>query len=194
MANFFESYNKTMKVEGGYANSKHDRGGETWRGISRVFWPNWEGWAIIDSYKPITNTFEKNLALDQKLDVLVKNFYKQNFWDIMCLDQCNSQVIANELFDTGVNCGTKVPAKFLQKTLNRLNRQQTWWKDIAEDGAIGNQTISTLNISLAKHSRMELAIARALNGLQTAYYFDITPENDQNEFNLLGWLLDRVVL
>lgn len=41
----------TLSHEGGYANHKNDKGGETYRGITRKHNPNWNGWAFIDNVK-----------------------------------------------------------------------------------------------------------------------------------------------
>jgi hypothetical protein len=41
----------TLGYEGEWVNDPDDRGGETYRGISRVHWPKWAGWAIIDAEK-----------------------------------------------------------------------------------------------------------------------------------------------
>lgn len=37
--------------EGGYANVLGDKGGETYMGISRVYWPSWPGWPVIDDWR-----------------------------------------------------------------------------------------------------------------------------------------------
>ena len=79
MANFNIAFELTSKAEGGYANSKYDVGGETWRGISRVYHPNWQGWQIIDQYKSQYKNFVDYLWKDKQLNQLVFDFYKQNF-------------------------------------------------------------------------------------------------------------------
>ena len=48
MADFNQAFDITMGHEGGYANNKLDTGGETYRGVSRNNWPDWEGWRLID--------------------------------------------------------------------------------------------------------------------------------------------------
>ena len=45
MANFTQAYNLTSAHEGGYVNDALDRGGETYRGISRVYHSSWNGWS-----------------------------------------------------------------------------------------------------------------------------------------------------
>ena len=115
MADFKTAYDKTMKVEGGYANTEGDSGGETWKGIARNYHPKWSGWSIIDTFKPIRNiaVFESNLKASQTLQRLVLEFYKEEFWDVMLLDQVQNQDIANEMFDTGVNMDPRFPVEFL---------------------------------------------------------------------------------
>ncbi len=49
MANFTQAYNLTSAHEGGYVNDAIDRGGETYRGISRVYHSSWKGWSNIDA-------------------------------------------------------------------------------------------------------------------------------------------------
>ena len=51
MDHFKEAFTKTMSEEGGYNFDRMDPGGETYMGISRVYWPSWEGWVIIDKYE-----------------------------------------------------------------------------------------------------------------------------------------------
>ncbi len=48
---FAEALKHTLEFEGGYANDPADRGGETFRGISRKNWPRWSGWDLIDQVK-----------------------------------------------------------------------------------------------------------------------------------------------
>lgn len=119
MANFETAFKKTMTAEGGYCNNPNDRGGETYRGIARNFHAKWQGWKIIDIYKEkFPDKFKTKLDKDCKLQDLVKDFYRNNFWNPISLDKCGSQKIANELFDVAVNCGVKTAIKQFQKTLS----------------------------------------------------------------------------
>lgn len=43
MADFAEYYPHLLANEGSYVFDPHDPGGETWRGISWVFNPQWAG-------------------------------------------------------------------------------------------------------------------------------------------------------
>ena len=51
MANFQQAFQHTAAAEGGYSNNPKDKGGETYRGIARKYWPDWAGWIIVDEYK-----------------------------------------------------------------------------------------------------------------------------------------------
>lgn len=118
MADFKEAYRITMQNEGGYANDPLDRGGETWRGITRTFWPQWRGWAIVDKIK-LANPDNLNQALanDIELDAQILQFYKRNYWDVIKLDSIKSQQVANQLFDIAVNMGVGRASKFLQSAI-----------------------------------------------------------------------------
>jgi len=110
MATFDIEFNKLILKEGGYVNDSDDSGGETYLGISRNNNPCWAGWNIIDEYKKNNKSktwkqFTKILKNDYKLTSKAKHYYKNMYWDIIELDDLNSQKIAHELFDTCVNCG-----------------------------------------------------------------------------------------
>ena len=113
MANFNLAFLLIKHSEGGYANDPTDRGGETYVGISRKFWPQWSGWKTIDQYK-LKNGFPLNLRDDVELSNLVKKFYKENFWDKIKGDFLNSQKIANLLLDAAVNEGITPAVKRAQ--------------------------------------------------------------------------------
>ena len=49
MADFLTAYAPLARYEGGWCNDPADRGGETYAGIARNFFPAWPGWALIDA-------------------------------------------------------------------------------------------------------------------------------------------------
>jgi lysozyme family protein len=125
MANFDTAYAITQKKEGGYANNLKDRGGETFHGIARNFWPKWKGWTLIDAHRkkfPMGINDSRNwkivdkiLEAEPRLKSLVKAFYQANFWDDVEGDALRSQAVANILFDWAVNSGEGSPAKAIQR-------------------------------------------------------------------------------
>jgi lysozyme family protein len=188
MADFKVAYDRTAKIEGGYANTPGDSGGETWRGIARNYHPKWTGWSIIDSFKPISKNFETNLRNSQTLQRLVLEFYKEEFWDVMCLDQVQNQDIANEMYDTGVNMDPRFPIEFLQKALNVTNRNGKEYPDVVVDGKMGAKTVAALNA----HPRPK-QILTLLNCQQGTRYMDIARSNPIQEKFMTSWL-SRVVI
>lgn len=185
MANFLEAYSITLGHEGGYSNDPDDVGGETYKGIARRYHPSWRGWFIIDNYKRQAG-FPNNAYSDTDLDVSVKEFYKANYWDVNLLDEFRSQALANEMFDTGVNMGIGRAAKFLQKALNLLNKNQKIYADIVEDGAIGPNTLRALNACL--DYRGDSYLFKILNLLQGNHYLEYMTKSPTQEKYAYGWL------
>lgn len=119
MAKFDIEFNKLILSEGGYVDDPDDAGGETYLGISRNNNPKWVGWEVIDDIKKkygtkgITARLKKDIALTNSAKLL----YKQNYWDVLELDDIPSQSIAHELFDTCVNCGKTTAIRIVQQVL-----------------------------------------------------------------------------
>lgn len=119
MAKFDKEFDKVILAEGGYVNDPDDAGGETYLGISRKNNPKWVGWEVIDDIKKKYGT--KNITSRLKKDVVLTNnaklLYKQNYWDVLELDDIPSQGIAHQLFDTCVNCGKTTAICIAQQVL-----------------------------------------------------------------------------
>jgi lysozyme family protein len=184
MANFDSAYTKTMGFEGGYGNDPDDVGGETYKGISRVYNPSWIGWKLIDEKKSQPD-FPKNLDKDIVLLNAVKSFYKAEYWDVNLLDLFTDQDIAEEMFDTGVNLGTGKAAMFLQQALNFLNRNQGLYPDIVEDGKIGKKSMETLAFYL-KYDK-PIYLLKVLNVLQGMHYLNYMKKSPTQEKYARGW-------
>ena len=187
MANFKEAYEITMGHEGGYSNDPVDAGGETYKGITKRFEPDWEGWVIIDSLRNNPN-FPKCLDENEELQEKVMEVYKRKYWDIFWGDKFDNQDIANEMFDTGVNMGTTRAIKYLQKSLNLLNRDQKNYSDISEDGVIGNNTLNTLNNFLNKFKKDVKYLLKLMNLFQGMHYINYMGKDSKQERFARGWL------
>lgn len=175
MADFNEAFDKTMGHEGGYVNDPDDAGGETYRGISRVYNPQWAGWKIIDETKP-------DIDFD-RLDPYVRSFYKEKYWDVNLLDKL-PQKVANEMFDTGVNMGTHRAAKFFQESLNYLNRNESLFNDLVEDGKIGPNTMN----AFYKLPKQDYDILwKMLNVCQGRHYMEYMKKSPIQEKYARGW-------
>jgi lysozyme family protein len=126
------------RSEGGYANVKADRGGETYAGITRKNYPTWAGWSIVDAVKPKQN----QIIVNPKLDILIADFYKKNFWDLLQCDKFSKYVGMN-LCDFAVGSGTVTAARAFQKVINSL--MATGQTTLVVDGKIGPATITAAN-------------------------------------------------
>jgi len=160
MSNFEKALNEVLKDEGGYVKDPLDNGGETFKGISRRYFPKWEGWDIVD-----VNHF------DERLDDLVSKFYKHYFWDTLKLDDVQSPFIAEMLFNVGINQGKKVVTKKVQRILG-----------VSVDGIIGPKTISALN-SVDEGKFVFQFILETID----LYVHIVNTHTNQRKF-LLGWL------
>lgn len=126
----------TLSYEGGYAFDPNDRGGETFRGISRKAWPTWVGWPKVDAVKA---AFENNRYLYQALlhdrgllaDAVL--FYKTYFWDQIRGEELPPKV-AVATFDMAVHSGAKQAVKLLQVVLG-----------VTVDGIVGPATVKAAN-------------------------------------------------
>jgi len=186
LAKFTSAFEKTDSVEGGWSNHASDRGGETYRGVSRVFHPGCPIWPIIDKYK-VRDNFPANLADVPELAVYVAEFYHVNFWKKIHLDKLSSQLIAEELYDTAVNCGTHFAVISLQRALNVTNQRKKHYPDLKVDGIIGSVTLSTTN----RHWNKEL-LYNVLNVLQGNRYIELAEKRELNEDFVHGWFRTRL--
>ena len=182
MNQFDKAYFKVMAVEGGYIKDKDDPGGETYKGISRVFNPAWVGWQVVDSYKGRAD-FPGCLNNDLNLQSLVRYLYKKKYWDPYLGDQLDGS-IAEEMFDQAVNLGLGKALENLQKSLNILNRNQKDYPDIKVDGSFGDTTLKTYQIAVRlKGTRL---LFNVLNFYQGAHYLKLMETNSVRE-KYIGW-------
>jgi lysozyme family protein len=184
MADFEKAYRKTMGNEGGYTNDPKDLGGETYKGISKIYHPLWDGWDIINRAKQDSN-FPYNLDENLELQHNVENFYKAKYWDVNRLDDVRDQTVAEELFDTGVNMGIGRAARFLQIALNYLNRNGVLFNELVVDGAIGPATLNALDIVL-NDGDCDVLMS-ILNTLQGMHYMKSMDKNPIQKRFARGW-------
>ena len=154
-------------------------------GISRVYWPSWSGWVIIDSWlQEEINSLER----DERLAPLVSDFYRVNFWDRTRGDVVAgiSIPVACELFDTAVNMGVHKAVSFLQEALNMQNKYEGVYKDITVDGLLGVGTLNTLkryfSTNTGTKEENEQILLACMNGEQYIAY----KKNAQHE-RFRGW-------
>ena len=168
-----------LAAEGGYVNDPADSGGETNFGITI-------GVAKANGYYGPMKDLPKATA---------RQIYLNRYWLEPHFDRVAtlSPAVANELCDTGVNCGVNFAQTILQQALNLLNRQQADYKDIKEDSSVGPGTLAALAAFLAKRGKEgETVLVRTLNIMQGARYIELTKTYEKNETFFYGWILNRV--
>ncbi len=171
----------TIGKEGGYSNHKADTGGATMFGIT-------ERVARANGYGGDMKTMPRHLAV-----TIYKSQYaiKPGFADVAAI---NAKV-GEELFDTGVNTGPARPILWFQQALNALNDGGKLYPDILEDGDIGPGTLATFKAYMkARGADAESVMLKVLNGLQLAFYIDISRSRAANEAFSFGWIRTRVGL
>ena len=160
MANFEPAFILTMRYEGGYANNPNDRGGETYKGIARKINPNWSGWEIVDAVKTTAPaSLNTALAANAELQQKIMNFYQANYWDVNQTGAINDQLIANQVFDTAVNCGTGMAAKFLQEAAGVTVDRQVGQQTLGAVNRVDPQTLYNQFVALRKQYYLDI-IAR----------------------------------
>ena len=177
---FNDSFKRTVGIEGGYANNPKDPGGETMYGITKRV-------AMANGYRDEMRLMPLSVA---------QTIYKKQYWDVNRLDDVDvlSAELAHELFDTGVNCGVSVAGKFLQRTLNVLNREQKDYADINADSVVGPITIYALKGYLAHRPNGVKVLLTMLNALQGNHYIEISEKNQKLEEFVYGWFANRVII
>ncbi|QNX32693.1 glycoside hydrolase family 108 protein [Acinetobacter seifertii] len=171
-----------IKREGGYVNDPLDSGQATKFGITQ---------AVARSYGYQGEM--KDLPLE-----IAREIYKKQYWLEPRFDQVNliSSTTAEELFDTGVNCGINFTKPLLQRALNLLNRQgKEGWTDLKLDGEYGPSTLQALSMYIDKRGHEgEQVLVRLLNIMQGQRYIEITEKNPKYEQFFFGWIANRVSL
>lgn len=116
-ADYNQAQELVKRAEGGYSNDPRDRGGETYKGVSRVYHPKWSGWVIVDAYKKNHTLKTNDVIRDSKLDALVESFYRTEFWNSIGGDKIKDQKVANIIYDSAVNQGQGAAKNYVKDSL-----------------------------------------------------------------------------
>lgn len=167
--------------EQGYTNNPIDGGGETNWGITVAV-------ARAFGYAGPMRDMPRNTACA---------IYTKRYWLAPLLDQVArcSDVVAEELLDTGVNMGPAVAGKFLQRALNVLGRTGRLYPKLTVDGNIGAMTLYALQVFLdarATDHEGETVLLRMLNAQQSVRYIELAENNPNQEAFEFGWQSNRV--
>ncbi|WP_297829232.1 glycoside hydrolase family 108 protein [uncultured Desulfovibrio sp.] len=192
-ASFEKAYAPLAAFEGGYANDPSDRGGETYAGIARNFFPEWPGWAIVDKWKKSLGenaaVLTRALATAPDLQELVADWYRAEWWDRLGLASL-PQALADEIFEQSINLGKAGAGKKVQIVCNAYNRGRDGkplFADLAVDGAIGPRTLNALRLLIER--RMDAyGLVHALNCMQGAHYLELAAGRPGQRKFTSGWM------
>lgn len=190
MADSIKALKKVLRYEGvqfdtqglpitgktGYVNNPDDPGGETNYGITIAV-------ARENGYTG---------AMKDIPFFVVQEIYRKKYMDLIRIESIPDQEIAEELLDTGINCGMGVVVNFLQRVLNVLNKKATLYPDVKVDSICGTGTISALQQALNVAPWYRLCILRALDALQCVRYISLAERDSKFETFIPGWLRNRV--
>lgn len=151
MADFQAAIEKVLRNEGGYVNDPNDPGGETKFGISKRQYPD------LDI---------KTLTRDQ-----AKQIYKDDYWDTVYGDQVANQMVAEMIFDFGVNAGARLAVKLAQKVVGA-----------DPDGWMGPNTLGALNGYEPERFATEYTLVRII------HYTSLVEKNPKLRKFHYGWV------
>jgi lysozyme family protein len=173
---------KAVNVEQGYVDDPNDSGGPTCWGITQVVAAKYHDYLVA------------NYGWDgtmQNLSVAMATYiYQQEYWSVMGLDNILpiAPLVADKLFDAGINIGPLTVTPWLQQCLNLLNNQQSLYPDLKVDGNIGPATAQALQAMLkARPTDGMQNLIFMLTCKQGSYYMDTATKIAKDESFEDGW-------
>lgn len=124
-------------------------------------------------------------SLDAELGPDVRQFYRAEFWD-RCNCDALPQGIATKVFDTAVNVGVTTACRWLQESLNILNRNGKSYPDIEEDGKLGPATLRSLKALINLEGDCKLLLT-AFHFRQGMHYWEQMKKSPVQEKFARGW-------
>lgn len=170
---------KIIEIEGGYSNDPADSGGKT-------------RWGIIETE---ARAYGYTGSMRELPKETARKIYEEKYLKKIRFDAIAalSEKIAAELADTSVNMGWSRAGRFLQESLNVLNRGGRDYPDLTVDGVIGAKTLAALRSYLSKRGKDgEEVLLKMLNALQGAFYVELAKRRVKDEKFVYGWFKNRV--
>jgi lysozyme family protein len=182
---FEDLHEAVALIEGGYVYDPDDRGGETYNGIARRWWPNWKGWTLLDGLKDQAGLLDESgidREIQRSLDLNVRAFYREHFWIGLGINgfAARYEPLVYEVYETAVNVGRNTAGIWLQEALVCLGNPL-----IVIDGRIGPKTKEAVDRLSAND--MWRAV-QTINNLQGAHYVHLVLRDDSQAKFYKGWL------
>ena len=181
MLTFARAIERVLAAEGGYVNDPADAGGETrWGVTARV--------ARGAGYHGAMADLPRRVAVD---------IYRARYWrpvgaeDLVAL---GLEALAEELFDTAVNCGVSRAGGWLQRGLNALNDRGRLYCDVAVDGVVGPATLAAARALVLRRGdrAADRLLTTVVNSFQCVHYVALSERRQTDERFVYGWLMQRV--
>lgn len=186
MADFLISFRKTMSSEGGLTDNPADRGKRTYRGISEKWHPTWPGWGVINELSK-QGGFPRSLDSCAELALMVQQFYRIYYWNVLGLEKLKHQAVADKLFDIAVNMGESEAATIAQRSVNLMNKNQALFSNLKVDGKLGDWSMGAINkICMMKENHD--VFLKTLSAFQAYKYISICERDESQETFFIGWL------
>lgn len=158
-SNFNNALQLVLNFEGGYTDDPADHGGATNKGIIQTEY---------DAYK--TSLHSPTQSVKYISDAEVRDIYYKKYWLVASCDKLPVGIDTLQ-FDAAVNVGPVQAAKFLQRAVG-----------VKDDGVIGNQTLSAINIADPKVLIKKVCLSR-IN-----FYIDLVIKDVTQLKFLKGWI------
>lgn len=172
---------RDAKAEGLWSNDPQDKGGETVLGHAINYDTPGEFplfWKRVSELKKLPG-WPDSIGTDPELQSMHKAILKKKYWDIMDLDCCPNQQVANCLHTIALNVGQPSAIIFLRDSLNELNRNQKSWADIPVNTVFGQDVVKAMDACLASPMGA-LNLFKLLNGRQLQFYREKSNEDFNN--------------
>lgn len=172
--------------EKGYVNDPSDSGGETNWGITKK---------TAEKYKRLWaahnwNGNMKTMPLSFAYDVYLVGYWNEQSLDLILPI---NDILAEKLFDIGVNYSTYYAQEWLQRILNVMNNRGSYYEDLVVDGDIGSATRDALQAYVNKRGEEGLAVLiTGLNCFQGMHYITLSEKREKDEKWTYGWMRARV--
>lgn len=163
-------------VEGGYVNNPKDPGGATNHGVT-------EAVARKHGYTGDMRQLSKAQAENIYFEDYIR---KPGYEPFLTL----APAIAEELVDSGVNAGPGRSSRWLQESLNALNRGGMDYPDITVDGRVGPATVAAYQALVRKRGKVKACqlVLKLLDARQAQHYVSLS----SLETFVPGWVDNRI--
>lgn len=169
-------------VEAGYVDHPSDLGRATNHGITFATSREWQSLWPKYNWNGDMRTLPIELAYE---------IYDLGWWQRMRLDHILAAypMLADRMFDFGINAGRGNCCRSFQRVLNVLNRRGRDYDDLVVDGDIGPATLRAFNAFLHRAGTEGAArLTMMMFSMQNYHYVDISEKREANEDFTNGWI------